>query len=225
MTAREDWNVLRRRFAAEALGNVLAFCGWQAGVAEHTGSCRALLLRTARGTRQLEVGPVELLWDGAPLTGAPPDWPGDISPEAARFLLTARPLASTVPLDLDLAARRDAGNPFYLACYTKRRLAALLTRSGLADDAAPLPDEGRALALAVDRFPAAVRRACTLGDPWPVHRCALALAESAQGFLHAGGRDRALLAAAEIALGNALGILLGTRVPGQDSGYVDRRTL
>lgn len=210
LSVREDWAALRRRFAGQALARVLACCGWQAGTVEHTGPgafpAGVLLLRTDRGTRQLEAGPVELLWRGAPLTGLPPDWPRSVSPGAARFFLTARPLAEAVPLDFDLAARRDTGSPYHLICCTKKRLT--LFHPGRSGSAAPdCPAEGRALALAIDRFPAAVRRAAALRDPWPVNRCALSLAEAAQGFLRAGGRDRPLLTAAETALANALGIL------------------
>lgn len=205
LSVREDWAALRRRFAGQALARVLACCGWQAGTVEHTGLCPAgaLLLRTDEGARQLEAGPVELFWRGAPLAGPPPDWPRSVSPGAARFFLTARPLAEAVRLDFDLAARRDAGNPYHLVCCTKKRLARFRPGSAAPD----CPAGGRALALAIDRFPAAVRRAAALRDPWPVNRCALSLAEAAQGFLRAGGRDRPLLAAAETALSNALGIL------------------
>lgn len=207
LSVREDWAALRRRFAAEALANVLAYCGWQAGTAECSGAetGSAILLRSEGGTRRLEVGPVALLWRGETLTGLPPDWPRSVSPAAARYFLTARPLAETVPLDFDLAARRDVGSPYYFVCYTKKRLCALLSRPG--EEGPGLSAEGRALALAVDRFPAAVRRASAYGDPCFVNRCALTLAETVQGFLRTGGYDRPLLTAAETALSNALGIL------------------
>lgn len=219
MIVWEDWSALRRRTAGQALARLLAFSGWRAGTVERdapAGACPAgaILLHTPNGVRQLEVGPVQLLWGGSPLTGAPPDWPRSLAPEAACFFLTARPLAEAVTLDFDLAARRDAGNPYYFICYTRRRLGALSTRRGPdGSDALRFSAEGRDLALALDRFPAAVRRACALCDPWPVNRCALALAEAAQGFLRARGEDRPLLAAAESTLGNALGLLMGSGVP------------
>lgn len=210
LSAREDWTALRQRFAGEALARVLAFCGWQAGAVERAGGPGGgLLLRTEDGSRRLGVGPVELLWRGVPLTGAPPDWPRELSRDAARFFLTARPLAEPVCLDLDLAARRDGDNPCYFTFYTEKRLRALLSRRSPEGHCVPAPLTGaaRALALAVDRFPAAVRRAAEGGDPFPVNRYALALAGAARDFLRAGGTGRPLLAAAETALGNALGIL------------------
>lgn len=240
LSAREDWDALRRRFAAQALGEVLAFCGWQAGTLELSGAdfgaraegdvlscpparrrgehvppantapCPVVRLRRSDESRYLKAGPVTLLWDGAVLTGVPPDWPRSVSPAAARFFLTARPLGETVGLDFDLAARRDAGSAYHIVCYTQRRLRTLLSRPGSEGPAAPgLPEEGRALALAVDRLPAAVRRAAADGDPYFINRFALALAEAVRGFLCAGGVDRPLLAAAEIALGNAMGLLTG----------------
>lgn len=208
-----DWPALRRRFAGEALARVLAFCGWRAeagpvGGDEGIAPCRPILLRTEDGTRKREVGPVELLWQGTPLDGAPPDWPREVPADAARFFLTARPLGEPAGLDLDLAARRDGANPFYVTRYTERRLCALLSRREPEGLAAPaLTPEGRVLALEISRFPAAVRRAAEMLDPFPVNRCALALAGAARDFLRAGGRDRPLLAAAEAALGNAMGLL------------------
>lgn len=243
LSAREDWDALRRRFAAQALGEVLAFCGWQAGTLELSGAdfgaraegdvlscpparrrgehvppantapCPVVRLRRSDESRYLKAGPVTLLWDGAVLTGVPPDWPRSVSPAAARFLLTARPLAETVPLDFCLAARRDPGSPYYFTCYMERRLRALLSRPGPEGSAAPgLAVGGRALALAVDRFPAAVRRGAEGCDPCFVNRYAVELAGEVRRFLRARpltGAARPLLAAAEIALGNALRILLG----------------
>lgn len=216
LTARDDWSALRRCFAGEALARVLAFCGWQAGTGAAGGgeSCPtgAILLHTQGASRRLEVGSVELRWKGSPLTGVPPDWPGSVSPAAARFFLTARPLAEPVGLDFDLAARRDAGSPYHFTCCTEKRLCALLSQPGPEGLAAPgLPAEGRALALAVDRFPAAVRRAAQAGDPCFVNRYAVELAGQVRRFLRAcspAGKAHPLLAAAEAALGNALGILM-----------------
>ena len=221
LSVREDWDALRRRFAGEALAGVLAFCGWRAEAGEQAeggpgdrgdegiAPCGSLLLRTEDGTRQL--------WQGVPLTGAPPDWPREVPEDAARFFLTARPLGEPAALDSDLAARRDGANPFYVTCYTERRLRALLSRREPEGRSVPAPfsGEARALALEISRFPAAVRRAAEMLDPFPVNRCALALALAARDFLRAGGRDRPLLAAAETALGNALGLLGvgGDRIP------------
>lgn len=213
LSAWEDWSALRRRFAGEALGNVLAFCGWQAGTGEWAGGAVSpgggLLLETAGGPRRLEVGPVELLWQGKPLEGNPPDWPRSVSPGAARFFLTARPLGEAAVLDLDLAARRDENDPYYFTCSIQKRLNALLSRPEPEGRSIPDPftGAGRALALAADRFPAAVRRAAECRDPFPVNRCALALAGAARAYLRTGGDCRPLLAAAGVALGNALGLL------------------
>lgn len=210
LSAREDWSALRRRFAGEALGNVLAFCGWQVRFSRRAGGEDGLFL-TAEGKRlPRQTGSVELLWNGAPLTGTPPDWPGSVPPAAARFFLTARPLPETVRLDFDLAVRRDAGSPYHFTCCAEKRLHTLLSRpgpEGRCVPAAPLTGEARALALAVDRFPAAVRRSAQTLDPFPVNRYALTLAEAARACLSAGVRDRPLLAAAETALVSALGIL------------------
>lgn len=206
MTA--DWDALRRRWAAEALSNVLAFCGY-ASVCRETDAGAGIVLRSDGAVRVLPVGPVALLWRGAPLTGSPPDWPRDVDPAAARFFLTARPLAEAAALDFDLAVRRDAGNPCYLTSYTERRLRVLLSRPGQEGLSAPaqFSAEGRALVLAIDRFPACIRRTSACGDPYFVNWYALTLANAAQGFLRAGGRDRRLLSAAHTALGNALCIL------------------
>lgn len=212
--ARADWPALRRRFAGESLARVLAFCGWQAETGERAGGelgAEVILLRTGDKSRHFRVGPVELLWRGAPLAGSTPDWPRRAAPGAVRFFLTARPLAEPVVLDCDLAARLDSGNPFYFTCYTHKRLRALLSRpepEGLFG-LAPFTGEGRALALAIDHFPASVRRAAETADPWPVNRYALDLAAAVRDFLHTGALalNRPLLAAAETALGNALGLL------------------
>lgn len=207
-----DWSALRRRFAGEALANVLAFCGCSSHCRGRGRSGEELLLTADASVLALPVGPVALLWRGAPLEGSTPDWPRRVAPNAARFFLTARPLAEPVTLDCDLAARRDSGNPCYHACYTHKRLRTLLSRrspDGLSDPA-PFTGEGRALALAIDRFPAAVRRAAEGFDPYFVNRYALELAAAARDLLHtgAGASNRPLLAAAETALGNALGILM-----------------
>lgn len=209
LSVQADWPALRRRFTAQALADALRFCGWQAGDAEGIGAGSALLLRTPGGTWRLEVGPVALFWRGKALTGSPPDWPRSVSPAAARFFLTARPLGEAVPLDFDLAARRDAGSPYHLICYTEKRLRVLLSRPGQEGLCAPppFPEEGRALALAIDRFPACVRRTAEYGDPYSVNRYALTLANAVQDFLRAGGQDRPLLSAAEVALSNTLSIL------------------
>lgn len=214
LSAREDWGALRRRFAAQSLGSVLAFCGWQVRCSGSAGDEEGLFL-CAEGKRlPLQTGGVALLWRGKPLEAAPPDWPRSISPAAARFFLTARPLGETAELDFDLAARRDAGSPFYSTCYTQRRLRGLLSRSGPEGRCvpAPLTDEARALALAVDRFPAAVRRSAQALDPFPVNRYAVELAGEVRRFLRVcppAGKALPLLAAAETALANALGILVG----------------
>lgn len=208
-----DWSALRRRFAGEALANVLAFCGCSSHCRGREGSGEGLLLTADASVLSLPVGPVALLWGGAPLEGSTPDWPRRVAPNAARFFLTARPLAEPVTLDCNLAARRDSGNPCYHACYTHKRLRTLLSRwspDGLSDPA-PFTGEGRALALAIDRFPAAVRRAAEGFDPYFVNRYALELAGEIRCFLRAcppAAENRPLLAAAETALGNALGILM-----------------
>lgn len=214
LSAREDWAALRRRFAGEALARVLAFCGWQAGTDERDGPRGAdgLFLWEEGGRTLLKTGPVELLWRGTPADGEPPDWPRSASPDAARFFLTARPLAEPVPLDLDLAARRDENNPYYFTCYIQKRLGALLSRREPEGLSAPssLTGAGRALALAVGRFPAAVRRAAEGRDPYPVNRFAVELAAELRQFIHAVpmmGEHRRLGQAAGTALGNALDLL------------------
>lgn len=224
LSARDGWDALRRRFAGESLARIMTACGWEAGAGERAASgpgewgdggiapYGSILLRTEDGSRQLRVGPVELLWQGAPLNGAPPDWPRAVSPDAARFFLTSRPLDAPVSLDLDLAARRDENNPYYFACYIQRRLGTVLSRQPPEGSAAPeaLTGAGRALALAAGRFPAAVRRAAEGCDPYFVNRYAVELAGEVRRFLRAcppAGEARPLLAAAETALGNALRLL------------------
>lgn len=216
LSAGEDWAALRRRFAGEALARVLAYCGFAVEAVGTIGRDGALVLKTEERSRRLETGPVALFWRGAPLDGEPPDWPREVSEAAARFFLTARPLAEAADLDFDLAARRDGANPHYFTCYTEKRLRALLSRRepegcSVLD---PFTGAGRALALAVERFPAAARRAAEDRDPFPVNRCARALAGAARDYLRAGGEHRPLLAAAETALANALGILMG-ELPGR----------
>ena len=139
--AGADWPALRRRFAGEALANILAFCGWRAETGERAGEefearadggagrqwrpssadrvedetigpYGAFRLQTEDGPRHLNVGPVTLLWRGTPLRGEPPDWPRRAAPDAARFFLTARPLSAPAELDFDLAARRDECSPY-----------------------------------------------------------------------------------------------------------------
>lgn len=210
--AGADWPALRRRFAGEALANVLAFCGCGPDCRRKEGAGEVLLLTAGPTVLTLPVGPVVLLWRGIPLEGSAPDWPRRVAPDAARFFLTARPLAEPVPLDCDLAARRDGGNPCYFTRYTRKRLCALLSRrppEGLSGPA-PLTEKGRALALAIDRFPTAVRHAAQALDPYFVNRYAVELAGEVRRFLracHQTEENRPLLAAARTALGSALGIL------------------
>lgn len=211
--AGEDWSALRRRFAGEALASVLAFCGYDPDCRRKKDAGEVLLLTAGPTVLTLPVGPVTLLWRGEPLgENGPPDWPRRVAPEAARFFLTARPLAEPVPLDCDLAARRDGGNPCYFTCYTHKRLCALLSHRSPKGLSAPvkLPG-GRALVLAIDRFPAAVRHAAQALDPYFVNRYAVELAGEVRRFLRAcppTEENRPLLAAARTALGNALGILM-----------------
>lgn len=206
---RADWSALRCAFAGRALARILAAGGWEVTARRREDGGPCLLVGTPQGTRRLEPGPVRLLWRGAPLEGEAPDWPRAVDPDAARFFLTARPLSAPAELDFDLAARRDAGNQFYFTVYTLKRLRALCSWPGAEGPAAPLlTEEGRALALAVGRFPAAVRRGAESCDPYPVNRYALSLAEEAWACLRAdGGENRPLLRAAGTALGNALRIL------------------
>lgn len=210
--AGADWPALRRRFAGEALARLLAFCGCSSDCRGREGPGEGLLLTSGPAVLSLPVGPVALAWGGAPLEGSAPDWPRHVAPDAARFFLTDRPLAEPVTLDCDLAARRDEYNPYYFACYIHKRLGVLLSRQlpeGLSDPTA-FTEEERVLALAIDRFPAAVRRAAQASDPYPVNRYAVELTAAARDLLHtgAGASNRPLLAAAETALGNALGILV-----------------
>lgn len=207
--AGADWPALRRRFAGEALANVLAFCGCGPDCRRKEGAGEVLLLTAGPTVLTLPVGPVVLLWGGTPLEGSAPDWPRRVAPDAARFFLTARPLAEPVTLDCDLAARRDEYNPYYFACYIHKRLGVLLSRrlpEGLSGPTA-FTEEERVLALAIDRFPAAVRRGSEALDPYFVNRYAVELAAAARDLLHTGASNRPLLAAAETALGNALNIL------------------
>ena len=206
--AGADWSALRRRFAGEALANVLAFCGCGPDCRRKEGAGEVLLLTAGPTVLTLPVGPVVLLWGGTPLEGSAPDWPRRVAPDAVRFFLTARPLAEPVPLDCDLAARRDGGNPCYFTRYTRKRLCALLSR--WSPEGPPFPEKGRALALAIDRFPAAVRHAAQALDPYFVNRYAVELAGEVRRFLRACPQteeNRPLLAAARTALGSALGIL------------------
>lgn len=214
--AGADWPALRRRFAGEALANMLAFCGCSPDCREGDGAGEGLLLTAGTAALTLPVGPVALLWDGAPLSGSAPDWPRHVSPSAARFFLTARPMAEPAPLDLDLAARRDGHDPYFFTRYTHRRLCALLSRrppegpAAPAAPAGPAGSDGRGLALAIGRFPAAVRRGSEALDPYFVNRYAVELAGEIRRFLRARpltAEHRPLLAAARTALGNALGIL------------------
>lgn len=205
---RADWTALRCAAAGQALARILAAGGGEVTARRREGGAPCLLLTAEGGTRQLEAGAVKLLWRGVPLDGEAPDWPRAVDPDAARFFLTARPLSAPAELDFDLAARRDAGNPFYRTVYTLKRLRTLCSRPGAEGPAAPkLTEEGRALALAVGRFPAAVRRGAESCDPWPVNRCAVELAEEARRFLRGGAENLPLLRAAETALGNALALL------------------
>ena len=212
IAAGEDWPALRRRFAGEALARVLAFCGHAARCRRREGAGDGLFLTEGGQTVPLRVGPAALLWRGEPLDGVPPDWPRDVSGGAARFFLTARPLAATAALDLDLAARRDDSNPYYFVLCIQRRMQSLLSRRVPEERAAAgeLSEAGRALAVTVGRFPAEVRRAAGNRDPYPVNRYALELAGAARQFLRTGEEDPALLAVAEMTLRNALS-LLGAR--------------
>lgn len=211
--AGADWPALRRRFAGEALANLLAFCGCGPDCRRKEGAGEGLLLTAGPTPLTLPVGPVTPLWRGEPLgQNGPPDWPRRVAPDAARFFLTARPLAEPVTLDFDLASRLDCGNPCYFTCYTLKRLCALLSRrspEGLSGPAA-FTEEERVLALAIDRFPAAVRRGLEALDPYYVNRYAVELAGEVWRFLRdcpPTGETRPLLAAAEVALRNALTIL------------------
>ena len=212
IAAGADWPALRRRFAGEALANVLAFCGCSADCRVREGAGEGLLLTADRAVLSLPVGPVTLLWRGVPLEGSTPDWPRSVSPDAARFFLTARPLSAPAELDFDLAARRDEHDPYYFTRYTHKRLCALLSRRSpeTSSVSPPHTEEGRALLLAIDRFPAAVRRAAEALDPHFVNRYAVELAGEVRRFLRAcplTGENRRLAQAAEVVLGNALGIL------------------
>ena len=207
----EDWSALRRRFAGEALVRVLAFCGHPVQCCSREGTGDGLF-HTENGHQiTLRVGPVALLWQGKPLVGEPPDWPRNVSAGAARFFLTAHPLSAAAALDFGLAARRDDSNPYYFTCYIRKRMHSILLRPS---EAFAVPGElsgaGRALALMAGRFPAAVRRAAGSRDPFPVNRYAVELAETARQYLGTREENRPLLAAAEVALGNALD-LLGVR--------------
>lgn len=204
----ENWSALRRRFAGEALVRVLGFCG-------HPVQCRGRegvedgLFLTENGQRvTLRVGPTALLWRGRPLEGESPDWPRNVSSDAARFFLTAHPLSAAAALDLDLAARRDDSNQYYFVCYMRKRIRTILLRPSEAP-AVPgeLSEAGRALALKAGRFPAVTRRAAGSRDPYPVNRYALELAETARQYLGTREENRPLLAAAEVTLGNALDLL------------------
>lgn len=208
----EDWSALRRRFAGEALARVLALCGHAVQCRRREGTGDGLFLTEGGRTVPLRVGPAALLWRGKPLDGVAPDWPRDVSADAARFFLTARPLAATAALDMDLAARRDDSNPYYFVLCIQKRMRSLLSRRGPEERvaAAPLSEVGRALAVAVGRFPAEVRRAAGNRDPYPVNRYALELAGAARQFLRAGEENPSLLAAAEMTLRNVLS-LLGAR--------------
>lgn len=216
--AGADWSALRRRFAGEALANVLAFCGWQAETraraGEDTGPCGALALKLEGGPRQLSVGPVTLLWGGVPLAGrSAPHWPRYVAPGAARFFLTARPLAEPAGLDCELASRLDGGSPCYFTRYTHKRLCALLSRrwpEGFSALDGFARADARALALTIGRFPAAVRRAAEALDPYFVNRYAVELTGVVWRFLHTcplAEENRRLAQAAEVTLGNALDIL------------------
>lgn len=210
--AGEDWPALRRRFAGEALARLLAFCGYSSDCRGREGPGEGLLLTSGPAVLSLPVGPVALAWGGAPLEGSAPDWPRRVAPDAARFFLTARPLAEPVTLDCDLAARRDEYNPYYFTCYIHKRLGVLLSRrlpEGLSGPTA-FAEEERVLALAIDRFPAAVRRAAQASDPYPVNRYAVELAGEVRCFLRVTpltGETRLLAQAAEVALRNTLNIL------------------
>lgn len=215
--AGADWPALRRRFAGEALANVLAFCGCDSDCRRKEGTGEGLLLTAGPTALTLPVGPVTPLWRGEPLgENVPLNWPRRVAPDAARFFLTARPLAEPVTLDFDLASRLDGGNTCYFTCYTLKRLCALLSRpepeglSASGGSAGPARSDGRALVLTVGRFPAAVRRGMEALDPCFVNRYAVELAGEVWRFLCGCppmGEARLLVQAAEVALRNALNIL------------------
>lgn len=208
-----DWSALRRRFAGEALANILSFCGSSADCRGREGDGEYLLFTAGPTVCKLPVGRVALLWRGAPLGETVPDWPRQVPPREARFFLTARPLGEPVTLDIDLTARRDSGNPCYFTCYTCKRLRALLSRpgpEGISAAGGAVDSAGRALTLTIDRFPSAVRRGLESLDPYYVNRYAVELAGEVWRFLHAcplTGENRRLARAAEVTLSSALGIL------------------
>lgn len=206
-----NWREARCQAAGETLVRIFAACGYQA-VGRPSAHGAGLAITVDGCTTPLETGSVGLLWRGEPLAGEAPDWPGGISSPAARFFLTARPLDAPVALDLDLAARRDFGNPFYMTSYVRERVKVLLGRGEDLTPSAPeiIPEEGRALVLLTLGFPGAVRRAAERFDPYPVNRYAAALAGELWWFARTvpmTGENRRLGRGAEIVLQNALGLL------------------
>ena len=189
----QDADGLRAALCADALGRILERLGWTvtrepfdaaelaacAEAAARRGFDRAVLffaggtpLQTDGGTALVPCAPLRLIRDGRPV-GAGRDFPaeallGELGPDAARFFLCS----GADVLDLDLAVRRDGGNPFYAARYAYARLGTLLARFGGAAElspeaAAPLLDAEaeRALLRRLAAFPETLRRAAEAADP------------------------------------------------------------
>lgn len=123
----------------------------------------------------------------APFDAGPAACPGDgpgwagLGEDALRYFLTARPVRRPLGLDLDLAVRRDGGNPLYRVQYAHARLCTLTARRGEdapgdIDPALLSAAEERALIKTLARYPGQLRRAAREGDPSRVNRYLTALA-------------------------------------------------
>ena len=160
----------------------------------------------------------------------------DIGVDAARFLMLQRSHDRTVDLDLELARRQSQDNPVYYVQYAHARIASILRRADVSEDAvasaahAPAPLDARAEP--AER--ALVRRLLEL--PGEIALCAerlvphrlCAYATATAGDFHAFYRDcrvigagpgveearLALCVAARQTIATTLG-LLGVRAPGR----------
>lgn len=187
----------------------------------------SLLRRTgADAPPAQDMGPVLLLRDGRPFPGG--SW-AQAGQDALRYFLTSRPAGRTVGLDVDLAMRRDGGNPLYYVQYTHARICALIASmagetcvpAAAVNPAALAAQEEWALAKALARYPGEIRLAAGRFDPSRVSRCLTALAGDTRRFYQAcpiksGGALQAarlkLADCARLALADGLG-LLGVSAP------------
>ena len=160
-----EWaDALRRRFLGQALANIL----------DRTGDAFVCIPdedhyvnREAAGS-----GTSRILQGGTPVTTPPAV--DTLPSDALRFLLCVR-LDRDVSVDLDLARRQDAANPYYRVRYVRDRIVRLLERCARVGRCVPDPaqtdlpaphgDGERALIRLLCRWDDVVSRAARTADP------------------------------------------------------------